>query len=282
MHGAGLIAGRFEVIGQRGTETVHQARDLQSGRIVTVKTMALAERDRSAVTFEREVRIMSRLSSPHLQAVLAGGVDGDVSYLAMEQVDGISLSDLLATSGGRLPLERVAAIGRQLAAGLSVAHGAGVVHRDLRPENVTISPYGVVKLLHLGVGRTQDIAARYQAPEQDGSREATPATDLYALGCLLHEMLTGRPPRDGQPRLSDEVPSDLSLLISRLLEREPAKRPADAYEVSLLLTLVILAQGAIAMSQWPELQGSRGEVRDPRERIDLHPTARSRVFHQAG
>jgi serine/threonine protein kinase len=247
----GLIAGRFEVVNVLSHE-VYEARDQHSGRIVVIRKIvrsrdgrrvSLAGQDPTALRFEREVRIMSRLSSPHIPAVVGGGVDGGVPYLAMEQTDGMTLADLLANSDGTLPVGWAAAIGRQIAEGLRVAHRAGVVHRDLNPANVLVSPEGMVKLLGFGAGLVLD--------EVDGRRRAvTPATDLYALGCVMHEMLTGAAPSEVPVcGLRGEVPADLDLLVSRLLAKNPANRPADAGEVSLLLTLVILAQGAIPQTR---------------------------------
>ena len=101
--------------------------------------MSLTEADKNAARFMREVRIMARLSSPNLPRTIAGGLDGDQPYLAMEYIDGRTLSSLLAEADGRLPVAWAAAIGAQIAAGLDAAHRAGVVHRDLKPSNVMLA-----------------------------------------------------------------------------------------------------------------------------------------------
>ena len=130
---------------------VHRARDLEpTGETVAVKLIrrrrsgeqvSLTEADKNAARFEREVRIMKRLSSPNLPRTIAGGLDGDRPYLAMEFIDGITLSSLM-DENGQLPVAWAAAIGAQIARGLDAAHRAGVVHRDLKPSNVMLATDG--------------------------------------------------------------------------------------------------------------------------------------------
>ena len=286
MNGAEPIAGRFELAGPlaRGSMgEVHRALDLQTGETVAVKLIwrrrtgeevALTEADKNAARFMREVRIMSRLSSPNLPRTIAGGLDGDRPYLAMEYLEGTTLASLI-DEDGRLPVAWAAAIGAQIACGLAAAHRAGVVHRDLKPANVMVTRGGVVKVLDFGVGLILDDVdggrltssevtvgtARYMAPEQARQRAVTGAADLYALGCVLYEMLTGAPPFDGDTTyellnrhvehvpapvrtLRSEVPEELDALVSRLLEKDPANRPADAAEVAEQLAPIALAAAA--------------------------------------
>jgi len=272
---------------------VHRARDLQTGETVAVKVIllrrsgeevSLTEADKNTARFEREVRIMARLSSPNLPRTIAGGLDGDRPYLAMEFIDGVTLSSLVEENE-RLPVAWAAAIGAQIARGLDVAHKAGVVHRDLKPSNVMLAADGLVKVLDFGVGlilddveggprlTSSDVTvgtARYMAPEQAVQHAAiTGAVDLYALGCVLYEMLTGAPPfEDGstyevlkrhieqQPLqvrgLRGEVPEELDAVISRLLEKNPADRPATAAEVAELLLPIALVPG-------PGIPGAPGD-----------------------
>ena len=214
---------------------------------------------------------MSRLSSPNLPRTIAGGLDGDRPYLAMEYLEGTTLAWLI-DENGRLPVAWAAAVGAQIATGLAAAHRAGVVHRDLKPANVMVTTGGVVKVLDFGVGLILDDVdggrltssevtvgtARYMAPEQARQRAVTGAADLYALGCVLYEMLAGAPPFDGDTTyellnrhveqvpvpvrtLRGEVPEELDALVSRLLEKDPADRPADAAEVADLLLPIALA-----------------------------------------
>lgn len=278
-----VVAGRFALISPlaRGSMgEVHRARDLQTGDTVAVKLIwrrrtgeevSLTEADKNAARFMREVRIMSRLSSPNLPRTIAGGLDGDRPYLAMEYLEGTTLASLI-DENGRLLVAWAAAIGAQIATGLAASHRAGVVHRDLKPANVMVTNGGAVKVLDFGVGLILDDVdggrltssevtvgtARYMAPEQARQRAVTGAADLYALGCVLYEMLAGAPPFDGETTyellskhvelapapvrtLRSEVPEELDALISRLLEKDPGDRPADASEVAGLLARLALA-----------------------------------------
>ena len=280
-----LIAGRFAIVrpcarGNMGQ--VFEALDEVTDERVAVKTIlrrrngeqvSLGEADKNTLRFEREVRIMSRLHSDNLPRIVDGALDDDLPYLAMEYVPGMTLADLIAEEG-RLRVAWAAAIGAQVAAGLAVAHRASVVHRDLKPSNVMVTPDGVVKVLDFGVGLILDDVggepltssgvtigtARYMSPEQARAEAVTPATDLYALGCVLYEMLTGAPPFDGETAyqlmrqqveqdpvpvsvLRGEVPEALNLLVIRLLAKDPADRPADANEVADALRPFVLASG---------------------------------------
>lgn len=263
---------------------VYRARDLQTGETVAVKLIlrrrsgeevSLTEADKNTARFEREVRIMARLSSPNLPRAIAGGLDDDRPYLAMEFIEGVTLSSLVGENE-RLPVAWAAAIGAQIAQGLDAAHRAGVVHRDLKPSNVMLAADGLVKVLDFGVGlilddveggprlTSSDVTvgtARYMAPEQAIQHTAvTGAVDLYALGCVLYEMLTGAPPfEDGttyevlkrhveqRPMpvrgLRGDVPEELDAVITRLLEKDPADRPATAAEVAELLLPIALVPG---------------------------------------
>ena len=293
---ADIIAGRFEILspirhGNMGE--VLKARDLESeaGETVAVKLIwrrrsgeqvSLTEADKNAARFLREVRIMQRLSSPNLPRTIAGGLDGDRPYLAMEYIDGITLSELIDESG-QLPVGWAAAIAAQTARGLDAAHRAGVVHRDVKPSNIMLATSGMVKVLDFGVGLILDDVdggnrltstdatlgtARYMAPEQARQATVTAAADLYALGCVLYEMLVGAPPFDGGTAfevltqhieqaptpvasLRGEVPAGLDAIIARLLEKDPADRPANAAEVVGLLLPFATAPG-------PGVVGVRG------------------------
>ena len=287
-----VVAGRFELtrpLARGNMGEVREARDLaDGGRQVAVKLIwhrrtgeqvSLTEADKNAERFTREVRIMRRLSSPHLPEAIDGGLDGDRPYLAMELINGDTVSTLLAENG-QLPITWAAAIATQVARGLEVAHRAGVVHRDLKPSNIMLTTSGLVKVLDFGVGLILDDVdggritssdatvgtVRYMAPEQSTQRSVTPAADLYALGCVLYEMLTGAPPFDGDTNyeiqrqhvdqvpiavreLRSEVPADLDDVISRLLQKDPADRPAAA-EVAELLRPFALMPGKGIPGAW--------------------------------
>ncbi|MFE2565907.1 protein kinase domain-containing protein [Streptomyces mirabilis] len=298
-----LIDGRFrvgQVIGKGNMGEVHRAEDLQAPeggaeRTVAVKTIlrrrtgALIDTgaDTKAVErFAREVRIMRRLDHPNLTRLIAGGVtqEGGLPYLAMEFLDGETLRDLIGEEG-QLPISWVAAIGAQIANGLATAHAADVVHRDLKPANVMLTRGGTVKVLDFGMGRIVDDpdearltstgvsvgTARYMAPEQFKARLVTQAADLYALGCVLYEMLVAVPPftsespfelaakhLDEVPTplavIRSEIPAELIRLVERLLAKDPADRPADAAEVrDALLSLAVRDVDAAPLAHWSAL-----------------------------
>ncbi|MGW0797126.1 protein kinase domain-containing protein [Streptomyces sp. NPDC002692] len=291
------------VIGRGNMGEVHRAEDLQAPegmpeRTVAVKTI-LRRRTGIAVDttgdskaverFRREVGIMRQLDHhPNLTRLVAGGIaaDGDgLPYLAMEYLDGESLRDLIEEEP-QLPIPWAAAIGAQIAAGLAAAHAQGVVHRDLKPANVMLTRGGgTVKVLDFGMGSIVDDpdqtrltstgvsvgTARYMAPEQCQAKQVTQAADLYALGCVLYEMLVGVPPftsesayelaerhvhREPGPvrAIRPEVPTELARLVDRLLAKDPADRPADAVTVrDALLPLAVAADGPSLVPAWQEL-----------------------------
>ncbi|WP_157852579.1 serine/threonine-protein kinase, partial [Kitasatospora sp. NRRL B-11411] len=214
--------------------------------------------------FLRECRIGAGLDHPGLVTVYDAGTDGEELYLVMQCVPGLSLADLVAEEGP-LPVERAVAVAGQLCAALAAVHSAQVVHRDLKPSNVMIRPDGRAILLDLGIATALDPGATrltltgspigspaYMAPEQAMAALADRRSDLYALGCMLHEMLAGDPPFpaptalavlrrqvDDPPvplrRLRAEVPAALEALVLRLLAKRPEERPADAAEVHAVL-----------------------------------------------
>ncbi|MCE6993282.1 protein kinase [Saccharothrix sp. S26] len=281
------MAGRFRLtaaIGKGNMGEVYRAEDLASaGRdAVAVKlilrglsgTLLDPDFDEKAILrFEREVRIMRRLDHPNIPRLVAGGVDR-LPYLAMELLDGRTLRDLIAEHP-QLPIPWVAAIGAQMADGLSAAHAENVVHRDLKPANVMLVQGGGVKVLDFGMGRIIDDAegakltssgvtvgtARYMAPEQFEAASVTQAADLYALGCVLFELLSGVPPfhRESAHELGEkhlkqappsikllrsDTPEAMALLIEKLLAKSPASRPADAVAVrEMLLPLAVVGEG---------------------------------------
>ncbi|WP_411573511.1 protein kinase domain-containing protein [Streptomyces fradiae] len=276
------VNGRFRItgiVGRGNMGEVHRAEDLQAApdsphREVAVKTVL---RGRTGVAidasgsgkeidrFRREVRIMRMLSQghPNLTRLIDGGVDDQpggsgLPYLAMELLDGHPLADLIDEEP-QLPVSWVAAIGAQIAAGLAAAHTAGVVHRDLKPANVMLTLDGTVKILDFGMGSIVDDpdqtrltstgvsvgTARYMAPEQFRAERVTALADLYALGCILYELLIGQPPfsartpyelseqhQHARPPLltlvRPDLPAELVRLVDRLLEKDAELRPENA------------------------------------------------------
>lgn len=292
------IGDRFRLVGALGKGNmgeVHRAVDLQAAegdrdREVAVKLILRSwtgavidsRSDSKAVQrFEREVRIMRRLNHhPNLPRIIDGGFDegSRLPFIAMELLTGRSLRDLVAEHP-QLPVPWVAALGAQIADGLSAAHRSGIVHRDLKPANVMLLVGGKVKVLDFGMGRIIDDAeagrvtstgvtvgtARYMAPEQFRNAAVTQAADLYALGCMLYELLTGVAPfvsenahelglKHGTEKptplrlLRSDVPEDVARLVERLLNKEPEDRPADA--VVVREALLPFAKGEAAVADW--------------------------------
>jgi len=257
-----VLAGRYALIsplGRGGMGQVWEGRDERLGRPVAVKlltgdVLAGREPDEPVRRFTREAAVTAGLEHPGVPAIYdAGEYDGGL-FLVMELVDGCTISDLIAEHG---PLSAgwVAGIGAQVAAVLAVAHECGIIHRDIKPHNVMLTRDGTAKILDFGVagllnqpitisGATVGTPA-YMAPEQLHSLPATPRTDLYALGCLLYEMLAGEPvfaatspaglmrqhlEQAPAPLHRDDLPPWLEALVRQLLEKDPARRPADARE----------------------------------------------------
>jgi eukaryotic-like serine/threonine-protein kinase len=259
------LDGRYRIdarIARGGMSTVYSALDLRLDRRVAVKVMspALAGDPAFVERFGREARAAARLSHPNAVAVFDQGTSdsrsGPVVFLVMELVTGHTLRDLLRERG-RLGADEAVSLLEPVLAALAAAHRAGLVHRDVKPENVLLSDDGVVKVADFGLARA--VAApsaatlagtflgtvAYIAPEQVARGTADPRTDVYAAGIVLYEMLTGAPPFDGDSAISvayrhvhDDVPAPstvvpsippaLDELVLRATRREPGARPADA------------------------------------------------------
>ncbi|WP_402464786.1 Stk1 family PASTA domain-containing Ser/Thr kinase [Isoptericola aurantiacus] len=257
-----LVDGRYEIVARvarGGMATVYRARDRRLGRDVAVKVMHphLAEGvdgARFVSRFRREARASARLSHPGVVAVFDQGVDGDTSYLTMEFVPGTNLRAEL--HDGPLTVRRALDVAAQVLAALSAAHRVGLVHRDVKPENVLIASDGHVKVADFGLARavtevttttTGTIlgTVAYLAPEVITTGGCTPATDVYAVGVLLHEMLTGALPYPGEPPIQvafhhvhedlpapservDWLPAQVDALVALFTARNPAGRPPQA------------------------------------------------------
>ncbi|WP_193311449.1 serine/threonine-protein kinase [Georgenia satyanarayanai] len=252
------LADRYElrrVVGRGGMGRVWAARDVWSGREVAVKTALPGE----GGALRREAALAAAVDHPGVVDVHDVGHDGVTAYLVMELVDGPDLAAVL--DDGPVPPTEAMRIGHGVADALAAVHGAGVVHADVKPANVVLTDDTVV-LVDFGVAAaSQDDAgpvtfgtAPYMAPEQVASAPATPASDVYALGCLLTATLTGRPPftadsptevlqhhvRASAPRLREllpDVPARLDDLVARMLDKDPAARCSAAEVRDLLAEL---------------------------------------------
>ena len=251
-------------IGRGGMGEVWGARDLRLDRRVAIKLIRFPDgiHDPELVRrFHRESRITARLEHPGVPAVHDTGIAADGRpYLVMQYVDGVSVADVVAEHGA-LPVGWAAAIAAQTCAVLAAAHAVSLVHRDLKPANLVLGPDGAVRVLDFGLavalgagdsqitrsGQTIGTPA-YMAPELVVGEPTGPATDLYSLGCTLHELLTGRSPfraatahavmnqqverrPPGVRRERPDVPLALEALVLALLAKDPDDRPGPAEHV---------------------------------------------------
>ncbi|MEU8677108.1 protein kinase [Streptomyces sp. NPDC048560] len=282
-----VIAARYElatILGQGGMGQVWTAYDRRLDRRVAVK---LVRPDRVAGPtgsdaagelrrrFVRECRVTAQVDHPGLVTVHDAGNDGEDLYLVMQYVEGADLADHLAEHDP-YPWPWAVAVAAQLCAVLSAVHAVPIVHRDLKPRNVMVRPDGTVTVLDLGVASVLDTdttrlthtgspigSPAYMAPEQAMGGAVGPYTDLYALGVLLHELLSGDVPFAGSTALGvlhrhlyepplpvrhlrAEVPAQLEALVLRLLAKDPQARPASAQEVYETLAPLLPARGAPA------------------------------------
>jgi eukaryotic-like serine/threonine-protein kinase len=253
-----------ERIAAGGVGQVWRATDLLLERAVAVKVLRpeYAEHPETLDRFRKEARHAGAISNAHVAQLYdygPAGPDGS-PYLVMEYVDGPSLADLLAVD----PIEPVRALDiiAQAADGLSAAHKAGLVHRDVKPGNILIRQDGQVKVTDFGIAHAAGQApvtgpglvmgtTQYMAPERIAGNQGTPASDVYALGIVLHECLTGVPPHDGTPAevmaahlylplppLPFGTAPEIEDLVDRLTVKDPAQRISDARELADLAAMV--------------------------------------------
>lgn len=252
-----LIAGRYDVerpLGHGAMAVVDLAHDVELERPVALKRLAqnLARDEELRARFLREAQLAARLAHPNVVRVYDVGETDGVPFIAMEYVEGETLGDLLARRGP-LPAPEVVQLGVQACRALAAAHDAGLVHRDVKPQNLLLRRDGVLKLSDFGVAYGIDHTrltvagtvlgtAAYLAPEQARGEQVTAAADVYALGAVLYELLTGRPPRS--PRTIAELaepaeiaspagaPPELADVVMSCLAEDPRGRPASAAELA--------------------------------------------------
>jgi eukaryotic-like serine/threonine-protein kinase len=272
---AGTLSGRYETserLGSGGMSNVYKATDLILERTVAVKILAehLSDDERFVARFRREALAVAKLIHPNIVQVYDTGKDEGRHYIVMEYVSGRSGAQILQRHGP-VDAETAAEVGIQACAGLDYAHRRGIIHRDVKPGNlmVTGGPVGggemTVKLTDFGIARAIEQTritqvgsvvgtAAYLAPEQVRGEEATPATDVYALGVVLYQFLTGRLPYEGSSlaelavrqqnekplppsTYNADVPETLGGAVLRALEGDPGRRYASADELASGLRL---------------------------------------------
>ena len=301
-----VLAGRYvlrEVLGTGGMATVWRATDEVLDREVAVKVLSPQFASDAGFTarFEREARHAARLSHPRLVTVFDCGVDRGVAFIVMELVAGRTLRQVLDDQGS-LPLGEAVGIAAAVCEALDVAHTAGLVHRDIKPANIVVSR-GDVKVLDFGIARADGTAAgtrtigvlgtaAYLSPEQASGSAAGPQSDLYSLGCVLFEMITGAPPftadsavglayrhvhdDPGPPSARrPAVPAQLDWIIGRLLAKDPSARPPGAAAARAGLLAALTPGAATAILDVPAALAvspghhSRGRRRPTRAEIGL-------------
>jgi serine/threonine-protein kinase len=285
-----VLDGRYLVgprVARGGMATVYEATDLRLDRLCALKVMHAGLDDDFAGRFVREARAAARLSHPHVVGVFDQGDDDGTLFLAMEYVAGQTLRDVIRSRAPMTPAQALALLDPVLSA-LAAAHKAGLIHRDVKPENVLLAEDGRVKVADFGLARavtahTQHTTAgvligtvSYLSPELLVDGRADARSDVYAAGVVLYELLTGRKPHEGDSpiqvaykhvhedvpapsRLVPGLPPYVDALVARATARNPDLRPADA---RVLLHQVRRVRAAL----------DHGVVDDPELTCDLAPT----------
>ena len=260
-----LLVGRYRLdrpVGAGGMGDVWAAHDMVLGRDVAIKAQELgADGDHAGLErFKREAHSAAGLQHPNVVTIFDSGAEGGTAFLVMELLPGPTIEAYVAERGP-LPEQEVMALTKGVAAGLAAAHAAGVVHRDIKPANLMFDARGTLKIVDFGIAHLAQTAATrltatntvigsvsYLAPEQVQGHRADERGDLYALGCVMTTMLTGRPPFEGEhpwavmhqhvsvppPRIEDRRPGvcpAVAALVAQMLSKRPQDRPGSALAV---------------------------------------------------
>jgi len=296
--GAGpLLKNRYQlgrVLGRGGMCIVYQAWDTRLQRNVAVKRLEppLNEDPRTRARFDREGRALAQLSHPNLVTLVDRGSTENEDYLVFEYVEGRSLKEIIRE--GHLTIQEFGSIVGQVAEGLAAAHLAGIVHRDVKPQNILIDRQGHAKVSDFGIATGPDWtrvtragavigSARYMSPEQIRSKPVDGRSDIYSLGVVMYEMLAGNPPFDGTnmpeiarlhlntppPPLSQvrtDLPSGLERVIMRCLEKSPDDRFSSMDELlGALVGLGLYSPRRVAEVSQPHKRHSRRAASEEHE-----------------
>ena len=296
-----ILADRYRIValaGKGGMGEVYRAEDLKLGPVVAIKFLppSVSKDPSMLARFHSEVRIARQVSHPNVCRVFdIGDIDG-TSFLTMEYVDGEDLASVVRRVG-RLSSDKAIEITRQMCAGLAAAHDKGVVHRDLKPANVMLDSAGKIHITDFGLAglaatiQGAEIRAgtpAYMSPEQLAGTEVTPRSDIYSLGLILYELLTGKRafeaatlPELMKMREEGRITSPSTIVrdvdpvtervIHRCLEADPAKRPASALQVAAALPGGDPLAAALAAGETPspEMVAAAGATEGLRPRIAL-------------
>src|SRR5260370_11265122 len=253
-----ILKSRYKLIDERGRgsfATVYVARNTENNHIYAVKVMhiELSNDGDLLARFQREAHIHMNLSDPHVVRIVDYGNDNSMHFIVMEYIDGQNLKYHMITHGSMEPF-RALNYTRQIAEGLETAYKQGVVHRDIKPQNILINGKDVVKIVDFGLARSRETVtltqsnvfmgtAYYISPEQaESGRSADTRSDLYSVATVLFEMLSGNPPFEGVTavdivikHMNEKVPSicrlrpDLPVEVDIFMQKAMAKAPADHY-----------------------------------------------------
>ena len=258
--------GRYEIVGELGKGAmgvVYCARDPMLDRTVAIKTinmeLAQDEMKEYEARFYQEAKAAGGLNHPNIVIIYDIGKAGNIAYMAMELLEGKELKNLM-TAGTPLPMPYALEIAAQMAEGLGYAHEHGIVHRDIKPANIMIVRGGQVKITDFGIARMRSTnvqtqvgivlgSPKYMSPEQVAGKRAEPRSDTFALGVVLYEMVTGKPPFNGEDvtsvmfqvlnfvppppsSVNPQAPEMLDFIVAKVLAKAPADRYASARELA--------------------------------------------------
>jgi serine/threonine protein kinase len=295
---AGTRLGSYEVvaqIGAGGMGEVYQAHDTKLGRDVAIKVLpeAFAHDAERLSRFQREAKMLAALNHPNIATIHGLEQSGGTSYLVMELVSGETLAERVKREGP-VPVEEALTIAKQIAEALEAAHEKSIIHRDLKPANVKVTPEGKVKVLDFGLAKAfegdpanEDISnsptlsraatmqgvilgtAAYMSPEQAKGKNVTKATDIWAFGCVLYELLSGHKAFDGEDtteilaavvraepdwtRLPEATPQTIRLLLRRCLRKDRRQRFQDATDARIEIEDTLSGASVTAPAAPPEI-----------------------------
>ena len=270
--GQNTLNGRYQLLsrsGAGGMATVYKAQDLLLGRLVAIKLLheSLTNDEEFLHRFQQEARAAAKLSHPNIVTVHDIGQDDYRQYIVMEYVEGMTLKQIIrdhAARGAMMPVNRAIDLAIQICAGIGYAHRAGLVHCDVKPQNILVTRDERIKVADFGIARAMNQISQhnremvwgtpqYFSPEQASGEQATPASDVYAIGIILYEMLTGRLPFEAEShtalalkhiqepppsvsRLNPAVPPQIEQIVNKILSKEPSGRYRTGDQLGRILT----------------------------------------------